>query len=110
MDGGVLGQDRDAALAFEIVAVHRPFGDAFVGAEDAALPEHGVDQGGLAVVDVGDDRNVSAKGIGDRCNDFCEKDIQFEYNRLVYSYIPESRIWNAAGGRSGLKMSLFSPN
>ena len=29
-----------------------------VGAEDAGLPEHGVDQGGLAVVDVGDDGDV----------------------------------------------------
>ena len=63
MDGGVLGQDRDAALALELVAVHGALFDALVGAEHAALAEHGVNQGGLAVIDVGDDGDVAAKRI-----------------------------------------------
>ena len=33
--------------------------DVLVGAEGAGLPEHGVDERGLAVVDVGDDRDVA---------------------------------------------------
>ena len=33
--------------------------DLLVGAEDAALVQHGVDQRGLAVVDVGDDGDVA---------------------------------------------------
>ena len=65
VDGGVLGQDGDAALALELVAVHGPLGHPLVGAEDAGLPEHGVDQRGLAVVDVGDDGDVAAERIGD---------------------------------------------
>jgi len=56
---GVLGQDRDAALALEVVRVHHAVRELLVGPEDAALPEHGVDEGRLAVVDVGDDGDVS---------------------------------------------------
>ena len=66
VDGGVLGQNRDAALALELVAVHRALGDALVGAERAALVQQRVDQRGLAVVDVGDDGDVASEGIGDR--------------------------------------------
>ena len=58
-DGGVLGEDGDAALALEVVGVHDALGDGFVGAESPGLAEHGVDQGGLAVVDVGDDGDVA---------------------------------------------------
>jgi hypothetical protein len=38
-DRGRLGQDGDAALAFEVVAVHRAFGHLLVGAEGAGLLE-----------------------------------------------------------------------
>src|SRR5213592_671530 len=37
-------------------------------AEDPALSEHPVDEGGLPVVDVGDDRDVSDVGALHRCN------------------------------------------
>ena len=63
MDGRVLGEDGDAALPLQVVRVHDALGDSLVGAEDAALAEHGVDEGGLAVVDVGDDGDV-ADGAG----------------------------------------------
>ena len=65
MDGGVLGQDGDAALALEVGVVHRALGDALVGAEDAALVQQGVHERGLAVVDVGDDGDVAAERVGD---------------------------------------------
>src|SRR5574340_526784 len=55
----VLCQDRDAALALEVVAVHHPLGDLLVVAEGAALAQQLVDQGRLAVVDVGDAREVA---------------------------------------------------
>ena len=58
VDPGVLGEDGDAALALQLVRVHDALHVLLVGAEDAALPEHGVDQGGLPVVDVGDDGDV----------------------------------------------------
>ena len=36
-------------------------GDVFIGAEDAALLQHGVDQGSLAVVDVSDDGDIAER-------------------------------------------------
>ena len=59
MDGGVLGQDGDAAFAFQVVGIHDALGNGFVGAEGAGLAQHGVHQRGLAVVDVGDDGDIS---------------------------------------------------
>ena len=58
-DGGVLRHDRDAALALEIHGVHDALHELLVGPEDAALPEHAVHERCLAVVDVGDDGDIS---------------------------------------------------
>ena len=57
--GGVLGEDGDAALAFEIVGVHDAVHQLLVGAKYAALAQHGVNQRGLSVIDVGDDGDVA---------------------------------------------------
>jgi hypothetical protein len=51
--------DRDAALALEILAVHHALGDALVLAKGTRLALEAVDQRGLAVVDVRDDRDVA---------------------------------------------------
>ncbi len=59
VDGRVLGHDGDALLPLQVDRVHDPLDHVLVGAEDPGLPEHGVDQRGLAVVDVGDDGDVS---------------------------------------------------
>ena len=56
---GHLGEDGDAALALEVVGIHRPLGDALVFAEGAGLLQQPVDQGGLAMVDMGDDGDVA---------------------------------------------------
>ena len=56
---GILGENRDAAFALEIVRVHHALDQFLVGAEDAALAEHGVDERGLAVVDVGDNGDIA---------------------------------------------------
>ena len=61
-DRGVLRHDRDAALALERVRVHDALGHLLVVTEDVALPEHGVDQRRLPVVDVRDDRDVADVG------------------------------------------------
>ena len=58
-DRGDLGQDGDAALALEVVGIHRALGDALVVAERARLLQQPVDQRGLAVIDVGDDGDVA---------------------------------------------------
>ena len=59
---GVLREDGDAALALEFVGIHDALDVSFVGAEGAALVEHGVHEGGLAVVHVGDDGDVANAG------------------------------------------------
>ncbi len=59
LHGGVLREDRDALLALEIHGVHDALGDILVLAERPRLPQHRVDEGGLAVVDVGHDRHVA---------------------------------------------------
>ena len=58
-DGGVLGEDRDALLALEVHRVEHALGHVLVRAKGAGLPQHGVDQRGLAVVDVRHDRDVA---------------------------------------------------
>ena len=69
LDRRLLGEDRDALLALEVARVHHPVDDGLVRAERAGLAEHRVDERGLAVVDVGDDRDVAqvvADGGGGR--------------------------------------------
>src|SRR5262245_38459850 len=58
-DGGALGEDGDAALALQVVAVERLRFHLLVLAESARLLEQGIDQRGLAVIDVSDDRDVA---------------------------------------------------
>jgi hypothetical protein len=56
---GVFGENRDPALALEVVGIHDALDERFVGTKDARLPEHGVDQRGFAVVHVGNDGDVA---------------------------------------------------
>ncbi len=56
---GALGEDRDAALALEVVGIEGALDQLLAGAEGAALLQQTVDQGRLAVVDVGDDGDVA---------------------------------------------------
>ena len=61
-DRGVLGEDRDPALALQLVGVHDQ-GPGGVGvAEDMGLLEQAVHEGRLAVIDVRDDRDVADIG------------------------------------------------
>ena len=58
-DGGVLGQDGDATFPFQVTGVHHALYHRLVISVHTALLEHGVHQGGLAVVNVGDDGDIS---------------------------------------------------
>ena len=58
-DRGALGEDGDAALFFEVVRIHRALFDALIVAEGARLAEKLIDERGLAMIDVGDDRHVA---------------------------------------------------
>ena len=59
VDRGVLRQDGDALFALELTGVHDAVDELGALGKGAGLPEHGIDQGGLAVVDVGDDGDVA---------------------------------------------------
>ncbi len=56
---GGLGEDGNAALAFQVIAVHGPFGHGLVLAERAGLFQKLIHQRCFAVVNVSDDRNVA---------------------------------------------------
>ena len=61
--GAVLRQNGNAALFFQIVAVHHALGNVLVRSERTRLLQQLVDQRGFAVVNVGDYGDV-AKGAG----------------------------------------------
>ncbi len=82
LDRTVLGENGDATLFFEVIAVHDPFGDLLVFTEGAGLAQKLVDEGGFAVVDVRDDGNV-ANGTGHGCGyrSTCKRDILARFAR-----------------------------
>ena len=59
-EGGVFGADGDALLALEVHGIHQPLLRAFVlvRPKGARLLQQAIHQGGLAVIDVGDNRYV----------------------------------------------------
>ena len=59
LDGGVLGQNGDAALTLQIVGVHDALHRLLILTVYAALLQHLIHQRGLAVVNVGDNGDVS---------------------------------------------------
>ena len=58
-DRRVLGKNGDAALALDVVAVHRPFLGGLIVAVNTGLFEQFVNKGRLAVVNVGDNGDVT---------------------------------------------------
>src|ERR1039458_528872 len=56
---GDLGEDGDAPLPLQVVGVHHAVHVLLMRAEDAALVQHGVHQGGLAMIYVRDDGDVA---------------------------------------------------
>ena len=58
-NGSGLGKNRDASLPFLRVGVHHPVLNGFVATESPAFGEEGINQCGLAVVDVSDDCDIS---------------------------------------------------
>ena len=55
----ILRKNRDPALTLNIPRVHHTLVDLLVRAEHVTLPQHGIDQRRLAVIDVCDDRNIA---------------------------------------------------
>ncbi|CAH0223065.1 hypothetical protein SRABI128_02247 [Microbacterium sp. Bi128] len=65
---GVLRQDGDALFAFQVTGVHDAVFEVVVLGKGVGLLEHGVDQRGLAVVNVGHDRDVAQ--VTARCSGY----------------------------------------
>jgi hypothetical protein len=63
-DRRAFGEDGDAPFFFEVVAVERAFSQRLVGGERAGLAQQLVDEGGFAVIDMGDDGNITNLGRG----------------------------------------------
>jgi hypothetical protein len=59
LDRRRLGKDRDAAFLFQVVGIHHALCCALVLTEGAGLLEELVDERGLAMVDVCDDRDIA---------------------------------------------------
>ncbi len=59
LDRSVLGKDGDAAFLFQVIGIHDALDQLLVSGEGAGLAEQLVNQGGLAVVDVGNDGDVA---------------------------------------------------
>ena len=73
-DRRVLGEDRDALLAFEVHGVHDPVLQLGSLSEGAGLPQKGIDERRLAMVDVGDHRHVPqvvARDHGGKATETC---------------------------------------
>ena len=62
MHRGVLRENGDALLAFEVSGVHHAVDELGTLTEHSGLAEHRVDQRGLAMVDVRDDRDIAEVG------------------------------------------------
>ena len=58
-DGRVLGQDRNAAFAFQVVGIHHALGHLLVVAECMCLAQQEVNQRCFPMVNMGNNGNVS---------------------------------------------------
>ena len=58
-DADILAEDGDAALALKVIVVEDEFASLLVVAEQFGLMKHAVDQGGLAMVDVSYNCNIT---------------------------------------------------
>ena len=56
---GVLGEDGDALLTFQIIGIHHTIRNFLTFVEHVGLCQHGIDQRGLAVIDVCHNRYIS---------------------------------------------------
>jgi hypothetical protein len=58
-NGGVFGKNGNAPLAFQRVGIHDTLLHGLIGTKSSALAEHGVNQSGFAVVNVGHDGEIA---------------------------------------------------
>ncbi len=71
LDGGVLGEDGDPALALKVVGIHDQRAGILRIAEDVRLLEETIDQRRLAMIDVRDDRDIAEIGSASDLKGLC---------------------------------------
>jgi hypothetical protein len=59
VQGGILGEDGDAAFSLQSVGIHHPFDGRSPSAEAAGLLQQFVYQRGLAVIHMGDNGDIT---------------------------------------------------
>ena len=59
VDGGVFGENGNTALALLVVGVHDALGTFAAAIQGSGLAEEFINQGGFAVVNVGDNRDIA---------------------------------------------------
>ena len=67
LDSSVLGEDGNAPFLLQIIGVHDPLDIASAISQGAGLLQQLVHQGGLAVVNVGDDGDI-AQAFNHECS------------------------------------------
>jgi len=60
----VLGQNGDAALALQVVGIHHALGQRLILTKRAGLAQHLVNQRSLAMVNMGDDGDITDRRMG----------------------------------------------
>ncbi len=60
-DAGAFGEDGNAPLALDVVGVHGALRHVGAFADGAGLAQHLIDERGLAMIDVGDDGDITER-------------------------------------------------
>lgn len=58
-NGRAFGKDGDPAFPFQSIGIHGALGNTLIVAHGAGLTEHLVNERGLAMIDMGDDGDIS---------------------------------------------------
>ena len=95
--GAVLGRDGDAAFAFDVHAVHDAIIDLLIASENAALAEKGVHKRGLAVVNVGNDGDITKFFVAGELVQEC---ILMEIGRTSRKGKPEKKMGQCRRNRN----------
>jgi hypothetical protein len=90
-DRGIFGFDGNSAFAFLIHGIHGAFADRLVFPEGASLTQQLIDEGGFAMIDVGDDSNIANVGGNIESGDYvCSSSLpgyaQKQSDDLLHNY------------------------
>ena len=81
LNGGILCENCDSSFTLDVVGIHYSVFNFLIFSECAALLEHFINEGGLAVVNVGDDGDVAQ--IVSYHNNLSFRYVRFEFLFLI---------------------------